>query len=100
MKTGSWPVDMLDHRDQNGLNNRFDNLREVNNQKNCFNRGISSANKTGVAGVYFNTRGKYTAQITVNGKTKSLGAAFKTIEEAAKVREEKLLEVQRDFGLK
>lgn len=99
MKTGKWPDDMLDHRDQNGLNNRFENLREVDNQKNSFNKGTQVNNKTGVPGVYLNTRGKYTAQITVNGKTKSLGAAFNSVEEAAAVRESKLFEVRKNFGL-
>lgn len=87
MYTGKWPKFQLDHKDRNRANNRMNNLREVTNQKNSLNKGVISSNTSGTTGVYLNTRGKYTAQITVNGKTKSLGS-FSNINDAISAREE------------
>lgn len=87
MITGNWPKHQLDHKDRDRANNRMYNLREVTNQKNSLNKGVISSNTSGVTGVYLNTRGKYTAQITIDGKTKSLGS-FSNIEDAIRKRED------------
>lgn len=46
MKTGEWPKGEIDHKDRNPLNNRWDNLRDVDHTRNMDNR-----DKSGVAGV-------------------------------------------------
>lgn len=43
---------ILDHLDRNQSNNRINNLRIVTHKTNAENRVISSANKTGVTGVF------------------------------------------------
>ncbi len=56
----------IDHIDRNPLNNNIENLRVVTNQQNSFNRDVK--------GYYFHkARGKYHAQIKVDGKKKHLG---------------------------
>lgn len=53
-------VDYIDHRDGDRTNNKIDNLREVTNQQNCFNR-------IGTKGYFFDKeRNKFLAQIKVN----------------------------------
>jgi len=57
---------MIDHIDRNPLNNSIENLRVVTNQENTWNRDVK--------GYTFNkARGKYIAQIKVDGKCKNLG---------------------------
>tara|TARA_R110000787_G_scaffold88827_1_gene188352 strand:+ start:925 stop:1401 length:477 start_codon:yes stop_codon:yes gene_type:complete len=55
----------IDHIDGNRLNNNIENLRVVTNQENQFNR-------TGAKGYYWN-KGKWKADIRLNGKNKHLG---------------------------
>ena len=65
----------IDHVDRNRLNNSIENLRVVTNQENQWNQDCK--------GYYFHkARGKYEAQIKVNGKVKYLGM-FMTEQEAA-----------------
>lgn len=71
-----------DHANQNGLDNRRANLRVATQQQNLQNRGPFKKNRLGLKGVRWNVRRqKWIAQITVNGRTKLLGA-FLTLEEA------------------
>ncbi len=78
--------DIIDHKNQNRLDNRKDNLRIANKQTNGINRPCNVNNKLGVKGVSLQTNGdKYTARIMVNGKTIYLGS-FDTIEEAKMAR--------------
>ena len=72
--TGQWPVDQIDHIDQNKTNNKWSNLRAATNAQN--NRNISARN-TGTSkykGVHwFKRKGKWQAQIRCNGKRQHLG---------------------------
>lgn len=80
----------VDHRDGNGLNNRRSNLRLATRQQQAINRGIRLDNKSGYKGVYWlktsENKGKWRAQIKVDGKRLSLGL-FNDIEEATKAYE-------------
>lgn len=72
----------IDHRDDNGLNNRITNLRECTKTQNEANKPMQKNNKSGLKGAYWYPRyGKWAACIGVNGKTKSLGY-FTTAEQA------------------
>lgn len=80
--TGEWPSAEIDHRDRNGLNNRWPNLREATPSQNGANKGASSTNRCGVKGATFVKRtGKYQAKIKDKGLSKHLGY-FDTAEEA------------------
>lgn len=64
LHTGEWP-EQVDHINGNRRDNRIENLREVTNQQNAFNR-------RSVKG-YTLYRDKYMAYITVDYKFKFLG---------------------------
>lgn len=79
--TGRWPLDQVDH--QNGMrsDNRWTNLREVDNRTNIENRRRPNKNnRSGWLGCHY-ARGRWTAQITVNRKRVILGS-FVTPQEA------------------
>lgn len=78
--TGEWPQHNVDHRDGNGLNNRWANLRLDTEGKNRANSGPAKNNRLGVKGV-FAKRGRFGAQIRAGGKQMHLGT-YDTIEEA------------------
>jgi hypothetical protein len=64
LETGEWIL--VDHRDGDGLNNAWGNLRRATKQQNGWNmpgRGMS-----GYKGVYPTASGKWTARIKIGGK--------------------------------
>lgn len=72
--TGEWPAGLVDHEDENGLNNRWTNLRPANKSKNGANRGRPLNNQSGWKGVSLCGRtGRWRADICVSKKTKNLG---------------------------
>lgn len=86
--TGVWPEHQIDHIDGDGLNNRWDNLREVTNQENQQNRKRMSRNTSGVIGVSFDKgMQKWSARIKAAGKYQYLGC-YDKLEDAAKARKD------------
>ena len=80
--TGEWPKGRLDHKDTNGLNNRFENLRPANPSQNAANRGANANNASGYKGVsYHKPSEKWVAYICKSYKNKNLGY-FDTPEQA------------------
>lgn len=85
--TGSWPEKEIDHKNQDKLDDRFENLRDVSASINCHNRKqYNQEEKSGQLpmGVYIRKgkRGvKYRAMIGVDGKLRNLGT-YSTPEEA------------------
>ena len=74
----------IDHINQNGLDNRKENLRICTNQQNQYNRKPSSKNISGLKGVSWIKRDKkWCAKLTIDGVVTHLGS-FKTKEEAAR----------------
>src|SRR5262249_32141337 len=55
--TGEWP-EGIDHRDKDGINNRWKNLREADQSQNGANSRLRVNSATGYKGVYLR-RGKY-----------------------------------------
>ncbi|WOL25420.1 HNH endonuclease [Klebsiella phage iPHaGe-KPN-11i] len=79
--TGSWPENMIDHKDTIKQNNAFDNLREATRSINAYNyRRISNANASGYRGVHVDSRGNRVRYGAYYGKTR-LGT-FDSAEEA------------------
>ena len=79
--TGECP-EYIDHRNNDRSDNRWLNLRPATRQQNNQNTKLRRDNKLGIKGVVMTPNGKFCAQITCNGKTKS--KTFATIEEASK----------------
>jgi hypothetical protein len=76
--TGRWPL-KIDHIDENPLNNRWSNLREVTHSENNIHKKPTRPGLTGA--VFHKPSGLWGAQIYKDGKRYSLGY-FKTAEEA------------------
>lgn len=55
--TGEWP-EMVDHRDGDGLNNKWENLRLASKRENAINSKRSAKNKSGFKGVSWHVGGK------------------------------------------
>lgn len=47
--SGGWPKNLIDHKDTNGLNNKWINLREASNAQNL--RNMKPRNKSGLKGI-------------------------------------------------
>ena len=76
--TGEWPSHEIDHRDADGLNNRWANLRAATRTQNARNVPKQKNNTSGFKGAYFHQQsGLWFASITVNRKQMYLGY-FKT----------------------
>lgn len=74
MQTGEWPKGDVDHIDGNGLNNKWENLRDVTHSQNLMNAAVRSDSTTGYKGVsYDKQRCKWYAYINIDGKRKMLG---------------------------
>ena len=80
---GEWPAHLVDHRDHDRSNNRWENLRVATNEENLHNMQMRSSNTSGIIGVV-RLRDRWQAQIRAEGRRIYLGL-FKTKEEAAEV---------------
>ena len=93
--TGEQPDD-VDHIDGDGLNNKWDNLRNVSHKRNGRNQRIHSTNTSGTAGVCYRAEcNKWRARIMVDGKQLNLGT-FADKGSAIEARKE--AEVKHGFG--
>lgn len=84
--TGKWPSSDLDHKDTNGQNNCWNNLRLATPMQNAANRKPSKYNKyTMLKGVTFQKQGnrkkRWLASIKIAGRSRHIGY-FTTAEEA------------------
>lgn len=72
--TGHWPVAEVDHRDGNGRNNKWTNLREASRAQNAHNaKPVRTKKHSLLKGVTFAKRGKWQASIRIDGKLRFLG---------------------------
>lgn len=72
--TGSWPSGPLDHRDLDGLNNRWSNLRLASHSLNHANERRRRSNTSGFKSVIWNSQaGKWQARLTLNYRQIHLG---------------------------
>ena len=95
MQTGKWPMGDIDHINHNESDNRWCNLREVKHQENTLNNSKRSDNKSGVVGVFKDSRYPgWIAEIQRKDIKLRKIKKFKTFEEA--VNQRKLWE--KEFG--
>jgi hypothetical protein len=72
-------VDIVDHDNRNGLNNRKKNLKDGSDGVNQNNMALRYDNTSGTNGVYFHTNGKgWRAIWQENGKNKNKSRYFST----------------------
>jgi hypothetical protein len=85
---------IINHLDENKLNNNISNLEITNHRGNAVYSIDKTKTKSNYIGVYsyFNT-GKYTARITINKKRENLGV-FNTEEEASEAYQKRLKEIE------
>ncbi len=96
--TGAWPTGQIDHINGDPRDNRWLNLRQVNQSQNNANSKLSSRNTTGHKGVTFHKKAKkWMAQISYRGKPMYLGL-YDTMEEAAEARRAKATHLFGEFA--
>lgn len=82
---GLWP-DLIDHKDWNGTNNKWENLQNASHTSNGRNVKKHSRNSSGYNGVYWRAEErKWGARIGVNKKNLHLGL-FSNIDDAIAAR--------------
>ena len=90
--------DIVDHVDCNPLNNCIDNLRAATNNQNKHNGKMRVNNTSGVKGVYWNNqKGKWQAQICVDGRTRNLGR-YDLLSEAESVVKAARADLHKEFA--
>lgn len=83
LMTGCEP-DQIDHINGNRADNRWANLRSVDNQTNMKNTSLYATNTSGEVGVG-RAKGKWRAQICVDGRPRHIGY-FGSLEDAVAAR--------------
>lgn len=79
---------VVDHINRNKLDNRRSNLRVCTQQTNVRNASRSRTNKSGVTGVFYDTKtGRWRAQISRKGQSRHIGS-FDDFEDAVRARKE------------
>lgn len=78
--TGNYPKELVDHKDTNTNNNKWDNLREASTYQNALNKSLRKDNTTGSKGVSLTSSGSFMVRVG----QKSYGC-FRDLEEASLV---------------
>lgn len=87
MKTGSWPINDIDHINGNRADNRFENLREATRSENAKNTKRRSDNTSGISGVSWHSqRKKWVVRIKNKEGQSSYRGVFNDLESAIAVR--------------
>ena len=94
---GVWPVNIIDHRNLNGCDNRLLNLREATNGQNRANSRRNKRKYDLPKGVFPSHGGKFGAQI-VSGKVHYYLGVFGTAEEAHTAYLEKAMVLHGEFA--
>lgn len=96
--TGRWPSQEIDHKDGDGLNNRWSNLRQASHGQNACNTGPNRKNTSGAKGVYFRRdTGKWSARLQHEGTIHHLGC-FPTFDAARAAYREAAMAKHGEFA--
>lgn len=96
--TGSWPIEEMDHINRCKLDERWENLREVNRSENSLNRDLQANNTSGARGVHWDSsRSKWYAQVKTGGAIFSVGR-FDSFDEAVAARDSAAKQLHGDFA--
>jgi hypothetical protein len=94
--TGEWPSGLVDHKDRQPLNNRFENLRDATYHQNNVNK--VNRNKTGHQGVRWAKRSKmWEANIFKNGRPTYIGS-FRSPEDAGAAYRDAHVKLHGEFS--
>lgn len=74
MMTGEWPDSQIDHINGDRKDNRWSNLRLVDQTKNSANMKKRANNRSGYKGVVKEGPTRWVAYIHIGGKTRQLGS--------------------------
>ena len=88
---------VVDHKDNNPLNNRLENLQLLSNRENTSKDRGGSSKYTGVA--WDKNRNKWQSRIIINGKAKYLGS-FDLEEEASEYYQDALKSLENNTEIK
>lgn len=92
--TGSWPDGLIDHKDRDPTNNRWQNLRVANYLQNVGNTGKKRQNKCGLKGIMEAGSNRWAAQISKNYRSTHIG----TFDCPAAAHFAYLIEAHKHFG--
>jgi hypothetical protein len=96
--TGKWPQNLIDHKNGNGSDNSWLNLREATHQQNTRNRRKKTNTGANFKGVYFDKKqNDWRAYIGLNYKIMHLGR-FKTADEAHEAYKAAALKYHGEFA--
>lgn len=89
---------IIDHINGDASDNRIENLRPANQSQNLSNAKLSTANTSGIKGVYWDKKlKKWRAKVMLNYKSICIGS-YATLEEAAKAVTIKRKELHKEFA--
>lgn len=98
MGLGSGDSRQVDHINGNRADNRRSNLRICTASENSRNRALTTANKSGIKGVYFyKPQNKWRGEVEVEGSVFMVGT-FNTPEEARDAVRKKRIELHGEFA--
>jgi hypothetical protein len=96
--TGEWPSAYVDHCDGNGLNNRWENIRQATASENLANSKLRLNSTSGFKGATWHRRvGRWQSSIKKDGRSFYLGL-FDTPEEAHEAYMTKAIELFGAFA--
>jgi HNH endonuclease len=95
--TGEWPKYLIDHKDQNGINNKWENLREADRSQNARNSAVRKDNQMGMRGI-IRVKDGFRVEIMHRLKSYRLGV-YTTEAEARAARRAAVIVLFGEFGV-